>query len=139
MNAEGAQFEARADAYKRGVLLGVEFVSGRRVARIKGILGGIERFLPAFEQAVAQHAIDERTSDIGEPQELRKRKRTALSFEQGANFFFFFGKRCGASLGGRCGLPSDHAQRFSFLGLKALVDLNQAEPLEFLEGLKIET
>ena len=91
MDAKNAQLESRADLRESVFLFGVQFVRGGRIARVERIFGGIERLFPAFEQAVAQHAVDQGSPGVRKTQKPRQRKRAALGLEQHADFVFFVG------------------------------------------------
>src|SRR5262249_44450281 len=65
LDAEFAQFETRANGGESAVLFGIEGVGRRYVARIEGILGGIERLLPALEVAPADGGPDRRAGGAG--------------------------------------------------------------------------
>jgi hypothetical protein len=58
LHAKFAEFEPGANAFQGVILLGIEFVGGRRVAHVKRVLGGIDGFLPTVEQAFGEHAVD---------------------------------------------------------------------------------
>ncbi len=93
LRAEFAKLEARANGAHRGFLAGVQFVGGRRIAEIERIFRGVERLLPAFEKAVANHPFDERTRNLRQFQNLCDGKRAALGLEKPANTFFLFRAR----------------------------------------------
>jgi hypothetical protein len=78
LHAEFAQFETGADFFHRAFLLRIQLMGGWRIARIEGIFRGIDGLFPTLEQAVAQHAVDQRPRHFRELQQLRQRERPAL-------------------------------------------------------------
>ena len=120
----------------------------RRVPRIERILRRINRLIPTFQHAVAQHPLDHRSSHLRQLQELRQRQWPALRLQQFADSFFcalplctprlrvifsfdlffrrLFSRRSAA-------LPSDHPLRPSISALHRLANFNESAPLQPLQ------
>jgi hypothetical protein len=124
LHPKGTQLESRTNSLEGVFLFGVQFVRRGRVTGVERIFAGIHRLLPAFQQAVAQHAVDQGARDVHKTQESWKGKRAALSFEQQADSLFFFGKGLVRFLASRGALPGDDALRFPLLVLDALANFN---------------
>src|SRR5262249_18269714 len=100
---------------------------------VKEILGRIERLFPTFEESISQHAVNHGARDSRKTQELLQRKRPTLDLEKYANLLFFFGQLLASVAAGRCGFPSNNSLGLSLFVLDAIPNLNQPEPLQFLE------
>ena len=77
-DAEFAKLEASFDGVEGGFLISVEFVGGGFVAGVERVVGGIDAFFPGFEEARAEHAVDDGAGDVGQLEDMRKRKRAAF-------------------------------------------------------------
>ncbi len=146
--AEFAELKSRANHFQRALLLRVQFVRGRRVPRIEGILRRIDWLFPALQQPVAQHSLDHRTGYLRQVQKLWHRQRPAFRFQQFANaffpaiplrvpcfrviFFFFFLCRRSVSHG-MLALPGDHVLRPSVSCSNCLPNFDEAEALQPLQ------
>ena len=71
LHAEFAQFESRTDGPKGPLLRFIQCMRRRGVADVEWILRGIDRFLPAFQQSIAQHALNQRARNARKLQQLR--------------------------------------------------------------------
>src|SRR5262249_48138018 len=82
LHAEFAEFEAGSDGGEGAFLLGIESMGRRSVTDVERIFGGIERFFPAFEFALAEEAFDDRAGKAGKSENLWQRKGAALDGEE---------------------------------------------------------
>src|ERR1700682_2744352 len=111
------------------------------VVNVEGILGGIDALFPAFEQGVAEHALDRGAGNLRELEELRQGQGAAF-FEHGANSSDFFVRgssfvswRIFAAIA--C-LPGNYPLRFWFSAEDRLAKLDKSQLPQPLKGWRVE-
>ena len=126
LHAKLSQFGTRAYAFQRALLLGIQFMRRWRVPRIKRILRRIDRLLPTLQQPIAQHPIDYGTRHVRQLQQLRKRQRPSLCFQQLADALLFLSGRFRS-----CGrFPGDDALCFAISPDDFFSKFDQAAAME---------
>src|SRR5260370_18455166 len=127
-HAELTELESRANRLHGALLFFVQFMRWRLVPCVERILRRLNRFFPALQQTLAQHAFDHPPRNLRQLQQLWHRQRSALCFEQRPYLLFFFP----VSLldFSPSAFPRDHVLCLPLSSLQALANLDQPAPLQ---------